>query len=32
MGIEFLRDFRRLTHEDSYTWWRPRWARRRLAS
>jgi len=32
MGIEFLRDFRRLTHEDSHTWWRPRWARRRLAS
>jgi dolichol-phosphate mannosyltransferase len=32
MGINFLRDFRRLTHEDSYTWWRPRRARRRLAS
>ena len=32
MGIDFLRDFRRLTHEDSHTWWRSRWARRRLAS
>ena len=32
MGVNLLRDFRRLTHEDSHTWWRPRWARRRLAS
>lgn len=32
MGLDFLRDFRRITHEDSHTWWRPRWARRRLAS
>ena len=32
MGLRFLRDFRRITHEDSHTWWRPRWARRRLAS
>lgn len=32
LGLDFLRDFRRLTHEDSHTWWRPRWARRRLAS
>jgi len=32
MGINLLRDFRRITHEDSHTWWRPRWARRRLAS
>lgn len=32
MGLNFLRDFRRLTHEDSDTRWRPRWARRRLAS
>src|SRR5438128_1516792 len=32
MGINLLRDFRRLTHEDSHTWWRPRWAWRRLAS
>jgi hypothetical protein len=32
MGINLLRDFRRLTHEDSHTRWRPRWARRRLAS
>ena len=32
MGFNFLRDFRRISHEDSYTWWRPRWARRRVAS
>jgi dolichol-phosphate mannosyltransferase len=32
MGFSFLRDFRRITHEDSHTWWRPRWARRRVAS
>ena len=32
MGIRFLRDFHRITHEDSHTRWRPRWARRRLAS
>ena len=32
MGARFLRDFRRISHEDSYTGWRPRWARRRLAS
>ncbi len=32
MGIDFLHDFRRLSHEDSHTWWRPRWAGRRLAS
>ena len=33
MGLIFLRDLRRInTNEDSHTWWRPRWARRRLAS
>lgn len=32
MGLEFLRDFRRITDENSHTWWRSRWARRRLAS
>ena len=32
MGINLLRDFGRLTHEDSHTRWRPSWARRRLAS
>lgn len=32
MGINLLRDFRRITHEDSHSWWRPRGARRRLAS
>ena len=32
MGINLLRDFRRITHEDTHTWWRPRWPRRRLAS
>ena len=32
MGINLLRDFRRITHEDSHPRWRPRWARRRLAS
>ena len=32
MGLNLLRDFRQLTHEDSHTWWRPSWARRRMAS
>ena len=32
MGINLLRDFHRLNHEDSHPRWRPRWARRRLAS
>jgi len=32
MGFNLLRDFRRITHEDSHTRWRPSWARRRLAS
>lgn len=32
MGARFLRDFYRINHEDSHTWWRPRGARRRLAS
>ena len=33
MGLKFVREFRQInTHEDSYPWWRPRWARRRLAS
>lgn len=32
MGLNLLRDFRRIIHEDSHTWRRPRWARRRLAS
>lgn len=32
MGARFLRDLPRISHEDSHTWWRPRWARRRLAS
>jgi dolichol-phosphate mannosyltransferase len=32
MGINLLRDFRQLTHEDSHPRWRPGWARRRLAS
>jgi dolichol-phosphate mannosyltransferase len=32
MGLAFLRDFRRITHEDSHTWRRPRWTGRRLAS
>ena len=32
MGARFLRDFYRITHENSHTWWRPRGARRRLAS
>jgi glycosyltransferase involved in cell wall biosynthesis len=32
MGINLLRDFSRITHEDSHTWRRPHWARRRMAS
>jgi dolichol-phosphate mannosyltransferase len=32
MGLNLLRDFSRITHEDSHTWWRPSWARRRVAS
>jgi len=32
MGVNLLRDFRRITHEDSHPRWRARWARRRLAS
>ena len=32
MGFRFLRDFHRITHEDSHTGWRARGARRRLAS
>jgi len=32
MGVRFLRDFYRINHEDSHTWRRPRWTRRRLAS
>ncbi|HWY39629.1 MAG TPA: glycosyltransferase family 2 protein [Chthoniobacterales bacterium] len=32
MGARFLRDFQRISHEDSHPWWRPRWAWRRLAS
>jgi len=32
MGVRFLRDFQRISHEDSHTGWRTRWARRRLAS
>jgi dolichol-phosphate mannosyltransferase len=32
MGINLLRDFRRLTHEGSHPRWRPSWAWRRLAS
>jgi dolichol-phosphate mannosyltransferase len=32
MGFNFLRDFRRISHEDSHTWRRPRWAWRRMAS
>jgi dolichol-phosphate mannosyltransferase len=32
MGFGFLRDLRRITHEDSHPWRWPRWARRRLAS
>ena len=32
MGARFLCDFQRISHEDSYTGWRPRGARRRLAS
>lgn len=32
MGLNFLRDFHQLTHENSHSWWRPRWARGRVAS
>ena len=32
MGINLLRDFSRISHEDSHTWRRPHWARRRVAS
>jgi dolichol-phosphate mannosyltransferase len=32
MGVRFLRDFHRISHENSHTGWRPRGARRRLAS
>lgn len=32
MGVRFLRDFQRISYENSHTGWRPRWARRRLAS
>ncbi|MEP7014213.1 MAG: glycosyltransferase family 2 protein [Verrucomicrobiota bacterium] len=32
MGLGFIRDFRRISHENSYVWWRPRWTRRRVAS
>jgi len=32
MGLNFLHDLSRITHEDSHTWWRPSWARRRMAS
>jgi dolichol-phosphate mannosyltransferase len=32
MGLNLLRDFSRITNEDSHTRWRPGWARRRLAS
>jgi dolichol-phosphate mannosyltransferase len=32
MGLNLLRDFSRITHEDSHTWLRPSWARRRMAS
>jgi glycosyltransferase involved in cell wall biosynthesis len=32
MGFAFLRDLRRITHEDSHPRWWPRWPRRRVAS
>jgi hypothetical protein len=32
MGINLLRDFSRITHEDSNTWRRTNWTRRRMAS
>ena len=32
MGVAFLRDIHRISDEDSHTRWRPRWARRRVAS
>ena len=33
MGLGFMRECHRIrTDEDSHTWWRPRWARRRLAT
>lgn len=32
MGFTFLRDFRRITHENYHPWRWPRWTRRRLAS
>jgi len=32
MGARFLRDLPRISHEDSHSGWRARWARRRLAS
>jgi hypothetical protein len=32
MGINLLRDFSRITHEDSNTWRRADWSRRRVAS
>ena len=32
LGINLLRDFSRISHEDSHTWRRPHWARRRVAS
>jgi glycosyltransferase involved in cell wall biosynthesis len=32
MGLNFLRELRQISHEDSYPWWRARWARRRMAS
>jgi dolichol-phosphate mannosyltransferase len=32
MGLDLLHELSRITHEDSYTWWRPSWARRRMAS
>jgi dolichol-phosphate mannosyltransferase len=32
MGFAFLRDFQRISHEDSHPRWRPDWARRRVAS
>jgi glycosyltransferase involved in cell wall biosynthesis len=32
MGLKFLGDFGRITHEDPHSWRRPRWAGRRVAS